>query len=84
MTPQRRAPCWRRWISRFISSRVSHVIQTAFWEGLDDDLDIMARDAPLLVGIQGAAALVAVVAAAQSAVDHYLVTIASSAEKPVL
>lgn len=53
------------------SSQISPSGQKAFWDVLTEALDVVAQDAPLLVGVQDAAELVRIVAAAQSGIDLY-------------
>lgn len=60
------------------SSQVSPHGQKAFWEVLTDDLDVMAQDAPLLVGVQDAGVLVLVVATAQSGIELFQRLLVSS------
>ena len=53
------------------SAGLSTAAQGAFWESLNSDLDILAEEWSGVLGKEAAAALSAVIAAAQSAVLRY-------------
>jgi hypothetical protein len=55
--------------------------QSAFWEALTQDLNGVAHDAPLLVGVQDAELLVRVVSAAQSGIEWYQGWLGSAEDK---
>lgn len=60
-----------------LNSQISAGTKKAFWEALNNDLDVVAEDSTLLLGKEAATTLSAVVAAAKAMIAQYLQLIES-------
>jgi len=63
-------------------SRIGHHTRAAFWEALNNDLDVVGQESTLLLEKQAATTLSAVVAAAQTVIAEYLLLLASDQKNP--